>query len=330
MDVLELTLTPVATTWSLRGTPDLLLPTAPWWQEGVEERPRRAIDHVDPAPDAPAAGPAMRSRTAGRIVAGLMAAAALVLVAGIAVALLGGMRWFVVETPSMGAAAPVGALVITRPAPDRLVRGEVIAFTPPGAPRVYTHRVFAVDPDGSVRTKGDINGAQDPWTIAHSAVLGRAVAVVPGAGYLVRALPGLVAGGMLIWAATLLIRRRDQRAAARVIGMHLVATVVVLWLHPFVRVVLLATEGAANEVKASMVSTGLLPVRLVDSAGTVLARLSAGHPEVVSLPASSAAGSVLAVPDLGPVLQTALIGAAVVPALIVLVLGLPRPDRATP
>jgi signal peptidase I len=324
MDAQQLTLTPVATAWSLRGTPDLLPPTAPWWLEGVQDRPAERV--AVPIPTTASMGIAPRRRA----VAGVASAAAVVLVAAAAVALLMGTRWFVVETPSMGTAAPVGALVVTTPAPPRLVRGEIIAFLPSGNPHVYTHRVFAVAQNDAVRTKGDINGAPDAWTVPRSAVLGRAIAVLPGAGYLVRALPGLVAGGMLVWAATLLIRRRDQRAAARVIGLHLVATVVVLWLHPFVRVVLIATESAANGVRASMVSTGLLPVRLVDSAGTVLGRLSSGRPEVVPLPSSSdAAGRVLALPDLGPALQAVLVGVALLPALLVLLVGLPRPDRAT-
>ena len=323
MDVHELTLTPVATTWSLRGTPDLLLPAAPWWPEGVQERPAGNEG-------AAATASGRRPRGALRIAAGLASAAAIVLVAAAAVALLGGMRWFVVETPSMGATAPVGSLVITEPVPGAPARGTVIAFVPPGNARVYTHRVIAVGADGGIRTKGDINAAPDPWTVSRSAVLGRAVAILPGAGYLVRGVPGLIAGAMLLWAATLLIRRRDQRAAARVIGLHVVATVVVLWLHPFVRVVLLATESAADGVRASMVSTGLLPVRLVDSAGTVLARLSTGHPEVVALPATATArGQVLAVPDLGPVLQGALVAAALVPALVVFLVGLPRREEAS-
>jgi signal peptidase I len=326
MDAQQLTLTPVATTWSLRGTPDLLPPTAPWWLEGVHERSaERAVDDRDPVA---AVETGQRPRMV-RLAAAIASATAVALVAAAAVGLLMGMRWFVVETPSMGTAAPVGALVITAPAPARLERGEIIAFIPPGNPHVYTHRVFAVAQDGAVRTKGDINGAPDPWAVPRTAVLGRAITVLPGAGYVVRGLPGLVAGGVLLWAATLLIRRRDQRAAARVIGLHLVATILVLWLHPFVRVVLIATESAATGVRASMVSTGLLPVRLVDSAGTVLARLSIGQPEVVPLPASTgAAARVLAVPDLEPGVQALLIGVALLPALIVLLLGLPRPDGA--
>jgi signal peptidase I len=324
MDAQQLTLTPVATTWSLRETPDLLPPTAPWWLEGVQKRSaEHAADDHDPVS---VVETVQRPRTV-RVAAGIASAAAVALVAAAAIGLLTGMRWFVVETPSMGTAAPVGALVVTAPAAAQLQRGEIVAFLPPGNPHVYTHRVHAVVQDGAIRTKGDINGAPDPWTVPRTAVLGHAVAVVPGAGYLVRGLPGLVAGAVLLWAATLLIRRRDQRAAARVVGLHLVATIVVLWLHPFVRVVLIATESAANGVHASMVSTGLLPVRLVDSAGTVLARLSTGQPEVVPLPTSTAAAArVLAVPDLGPGLQTLLIGVALLPALIVLLLGLPRPD----
>jgi signal peptidase I len=326
MDVHELTLTPVATAWSLRGTSDLPLPTAPWWSEGVQ-----AHAVADVADSDEHAAPVAAPRGVARVVAGVAASIAVALVAAAAIALLMGVRWFVVETPSMGTAAPVGALVLTRPVPSDVQRGEVIAFTPPGGAHVYTHRVFEVEPDGGIRTKGDINGAPDPWTVPHAAVLGRAVAVLPGAGYLVRGVPGLVAGGMLVWAATLLVRRRDQRAAARVIGLHLVATVVVLWLHPFVRVVLIATESAADSVRASMVSTGLLPVRLVDSAGTVLARLSTGHPEVVSLPATASARShVLAMPDLGPGMQAVLIAAALVPSVLVFLVGLPRRDDVTP
>lgn len=322
MDLHELTPTPVATTSSLHGTPDLLPSTEQRPLEGVRER-----SSVTPTPTAPPA----RARGAARFAIGAATAGAIVLVAGIAVAMLSGMRWFVVETPSMGTAAPVGALVITRPALAPLQRGDVIAFTPPGPPRVYTHRVLSVARSGAVRTKGDINAVPDPWTVPRTAVLGTAIAVLPGGGYLVRALPGLLIGGVLLWAGTLLIRRRDQRAAARVLGLHVVAAVVVLRLHPFVQVVLLATASASGGVKASMVSTGLLPVRLVDSAGTVLARLSPGRPEVVAMPtASHLAGHVLALPDLGPALQAAFVGAALLPALLVLVLGLPARNEMAP
>jgi hypothetical protein len=157
-------------------------------------------------------------------------------------------------------------------------------------------------------------------------VIGRSVALLPGAGYAVRGLPPLAAGLLLLLLLTAPIRRRDRRASARVIGGHLVVTGVLLWLHPFVQLTLIGSERAGDAVRASVVSTGLLPVRLVDAAGAQLARLATGRPEVVDLPA--AAGRVLAVPDLTGPLQLALVALAVLPALAVLIVGLPAEDRA--
>jgi signal peptidase I len=322
VDVQQLTSAAAGTSWSLRTAtgPDGSGPLAdapPWWLGGGPE---------PSVPLAPSAG----SRPVTRTLATVGAVAALILCLEAVVALLAGMRWFVVETPSMGTAAPVGSLVITKPASAQPSRGDVIAFLPPGTPRVYTHRVFSVAADGGITTKGDINADPDPWTIRHDTVLGTAVAIVPGGGTLLRGVPAFIVGGILLWSVTLLIRRRDRRASARVMGLHLVATAVILWLHPFVQVVLIATESAANGVRASIVSTGLLPVKLVDSAGAVLARLTVGRPEVVALPATSGgADRVTAVPDVGPLLQLVLIGIAVVPSLIVFVVGLPRDQEAT-
>jgi len=66
-----------------------------------------------------------------------------------------------VTTPSMGPAAPVGTLILTRPVRIGDTRvGDIIAFHPPTEPReTFTHRVVTVDPDGGLRTRGDINGA---------------------------------------------------------------------------------------------------------------------------------------------------------------------------
>lgn len=321
MDVQQLTSPATgATAWSFRdqAAPAEFgpLPDAPpWWAES----------RSDPVTTSPVGGEGSVSRSVSRVLVAAAAVAALVLCLEAVIALLSGMRWFVVQTPSMGTAAPVGSLVITRPASAEPQVGDVIAFVPPGAPRVYTHRVLAVAPDGSITTKGDINGAPDGWSIRPDKVLGEAVAIVPGAGYVLRGAPAFIVGALVLWAATLLIRRRDRRAAARIIGMHLVGTLVVLWLHPFVQVVLLATETAANGVRASIVSTGLLPVKLVDSAGAVLGRLTVGRPEVVTIPpASTMADRLVAMPDLTPLLQLLLVGIALVPAVVVLLVGLPR------
>lgn len=319
MDVQQLIADPTTSgSWSLRGQdPEGVGPRpdqAPWWERDALEDVRAA----EPALPAP-------SRTVARamLLVGIVAALAVSAVA--AGALLTGHRWFVVETPSMGTAAPVGSLVVTGRAPAHLRAGSIIAFVPPGAPRVYTHRVVAVAADGGITTRGDINGAADGWTIRPSAVLGQAIAVVPGGGYLLRGLPALLVGSVLLWLVTLPLRRADHRAAARIIGLHLLGTLIVLWQHPFVQVVPLAMESVGERVHQSVVATGLLPVRLVDAAGAVFARLEPGRPAVVTMPsATDGTARLFAMPDLAPVQQLLLIALAVLPALVVLVVGLPR------
>jgi signal peptidase I len=311
MDVQQLTTLPARGSWSLREEGHLP-PLEPWW-----------LDAADDAPEERAT-PEAAGRAPGRGLVALAVAATIAFVLAGA-ALLAGFRWFVVETPSMGGAAPVGSLVVTRDVAG-VHRGEIVAFTPPGTARVYTHRVVEVAADGSFRTQGDINATPDPWTVRPAAVLGGAVAIVPAAGFAVRAVPPLVVGVLLVQLVTLPIRRRDRRAAARVLGWHLVATVVVLWLQPLVRVVLVAGEAATDGLKASVVSTGLLPVRLVTSAGDVLARLTDGVPRTVTMPTGVA--RLTAVPDLTPTAQAALVLLAVLPAIAVLLIGLPKDDRA--
>ena len=56
---------------------------------------------------------------------------------------LAGGRWFVMQTPSMGTAAPVGTLVLTRPVAklSALQVGDVVTCRPPApAASYYTHR----------------------------------------------------------------------------------------------------------------------------------------------------------------------------------------------
>lgn len=345
MDAEQLTLLPGRTIWTLRDEPvptvgeagtaaptdrALRTFTAPGII-GPEDGPGWAL-HADDLVaelrrDGAAPDPAPDARRRGHRVLLVVIVALLLLCAAVGAGFLTGLRWFVVETPSMGTAAPVGTLVITAPLATAPHRGDVIAFIAPGVRRVYTHRVAAVDVSGGIRTKGDINAAPDPWTIDGSAVLGRAIALVPGAGFALRALPLLLLGGLLLTVVTLPVRRRDVRAASRVIGWHLVATAVLLHLQPLVQVVVIASEAATDGVRASVVSTGLLPIRLVSASGDVLARLVDGVPAAVTLPATSGASRIAAVPDVGPTAQLLLIGMAVLPSLVVLLIGLPRRER---
>src|SRR5918996_5189619 len=75
----------------------------------------------------------------------------------------------------MGRAAPVGTLLWVHPADvGDIGVGDIITFRTPAEwmsatgtdaehEQTYTHRVVDRDPDGSLRTKGDMNAAEDPW-----------------------------------------------------------------------------------------------------------------------------------------------------------------------
>ncbi|HEV2892069.1 MAG TPA: signal peptidase I [Frankiaceae bacterium] len=112
------------------------------------------------------------------IVAVKRAGAALLLlvpVAALAVAVAArtdSVRFSRVLTGSMNPVVPPGALVVSRPveATD-IAKGDVVVFMPPapfGQGTPVVHRVVDVTTaDGNVlvRTKGDANPAEDPWTL---------------------------------------------------------------------------------------------------------------------------------------------------------------------
>lgn len=203
-------------------------------------------------------------------VAGVLA----VLVGAAAVFFVSGGRCFVVRTPSMGTAAPVGTLVLTLPASFGEVRtGDVIAFHPPTEPSAtYTHRVVSRTASG-LRTQGDINGAADPWTVTSRDLIGRATVVLPGVGWLLRALPYLLIGGLIVWGLTRQFVSAARRGPARQFGGALVFMITAIILRPFVGVAQLAsTADATGASRISVVSTGLLPVRLSPADGTGRAR----------------------------------------------------------
>ncbi|MEJ2869474.1 hypothetical protein WCD74_16980 [Actinomycetospora sp. OC33-EN08] len=142
-------------------------------------------------------------RLGGRAVAVLAALVVLAGLVGVGSWYATGGRWQVVATPSMGTAAPVGTLVLTRPARSVEV-GDVVTYRPPVAnhPLTVTHRVVSLAPDGSFRTRGDINGAEDPWTVGPADLVGEAAVVAPGLGWLLKALPLLASGSLLLWWVT--------------------------------------------------------------------------------------------------------------------------------
>lgn len=193
-----------------------------------------------------------------------------------------GGRWFIVRTASMGTYAPVGTLLWVKPTPIRDVRvGDVITFHTPsvgGVPRqahgltnppvkvrsqIYTHRVVAVDRDGTVQTKGDLDGARDPWHIDQRHLVGRVAAALPGLGWLVKAYPVLLPGVVALWVLTRLLASERSRAPLRVVGAAILVAVAIYVYNPLfgatqLSFVPLGRPGA----RATYVGTGLLPVKL--------------------------------------------------------------------
>lgn len=206
--------------------------------------------------------------------------------------LLRGGAWYVVETPSMGTAAPVGTLVVSAPVRAADLRpGDVVTYSPPLDPDgTITHRVVAVQPDG-FRTRGDVNGGVDPWVVTAAEVRGRAVALVPGAGWLVRSLPALLGGLAIVMAVAAFVPDRALRTAVRLLGCSAVVCAVVLVTRPLVNaaVTMVLVGPAGTQVR--LVGTGLLPVRV--QTGGRFVDLTSGQPGLLRLPAGTASHLVL-------------------------------------
>lgn len=197
-----------------------------------------------------------------------IALVAVVVVAAVWFHLVGG-RWFIIDTPSMGTAAPVGSLNLTLPVSmDAVVVGDVISFRPPTAPaESYTHRVREITAAGAVITQGDINGAVDPWQLGAADIVGRSIALIPILGFVIRGLPILLVGVSALWFVTGRWTRGQQRASSRILGLSVIASGVLAFLKPLLGFVVVSTSAAAGGVNATVVSTGLLPLSLTAEGG---------------------------------------------------------------
>jgi signal peptidase I len=241
-----------------------------------------------------------------------------------------GGRWFVVQTPSMGTTAPVGTLLLTTPVLLEDVQvGDVVSFHPSTTPdETYTHRVIAVDADG-LTTRGDINGATDPWKTDQGELIGKATTILPGFGWLAKGLPLMLAGLMIVMILTRLIASPTHRASMRMLGGSLVATLVVFVLKPFVALVVLEAVTRGSDVQASIVNTGLLPIRVAAEGGTHTT-LAAGEVGTLTAPVGDNGqfhqiSTTLDLPLWGWILFYGLCAA---PLLYTLIVGLPTEKEA--
>jgi signal peptidase I len=227
-----------------------------------------------------------RSRSiAANVLIGIAALAIVGMLAAAAIFFANGGRWFVVATPSMGTAAPVGTLVLTTPAAvPQLSVGDIISFHPPTAKsETYTHRIAAISASGLISTKGDINGAPDPWALRPADLIGKASVVIPGLGWLIRAVPLLIIGIAVVWLVTRFVRSRQWRAAFRIVGAALTVSVAALILRPFTGLTVLQTNTTGHHANATVVSTGLLPIRVTAAHAQPLSLVD-GQVGTISIP----------------------------------------------
>lgn len=131
-------------------------------------------------------------KTTRRIISGIVMASALAcsgLVAFAFVPTLMGYEAHIITSGSMGSAAPIGSVALTRMAtPASVGTGDIVVFRHPSAAMTFTHRVIERTIDGTVftfRTKGDANGAPDPEEIRTTEQIARVARVVPYAGRIV-------------------------------------------------------------------------------------------------------------------------------------------------
>lgn len=147
-------------------------------------------------------GAPVAMRIARTLPAALAAAAFVTLVAGPAVL---GYRVLTVLSGSMAPRIPTGAMIVSQPIDPATLRvGNVITYVSPGAEQiVLTHRVVEILEAGDeplVRTRGDANSADDPWTARlRGGTVWRTTHVVPYVGSAMTALHRLNPRILLLW-----------------------------------------------------------------------------------------------------------------------------------
>lgn len=249
----------------------------------TEPAPRSTDTSTDTSTAANAGSTADRGRP---VLAVLGAVAALAVVLLVVCALwwrADGGRWFMVETPSMGTAMPVGTLVLTEPVRLGDVEvGDVITFHAPESGTVYTHRVVDASPAG-LTTQGDVNDMPDSGTLGQGNLIGKVVWHADGLGWALKAVPLVLVGLALTWALSLLVPAHRRRGV-RLVGLSLSLAVANWLLHPWVGIQQMSQrvpEDGKPGLVFDVISTGLLPVRAEQVGGGASAVLRDG--EVASM-----------------------------------------------
>jgi hypothetical protein len=243
-----------------------------------------------------------------------------------------GGRAYTVETPSMGTTAPVGTLLWVRPIDGQgLHVGEFISFHPPTEPQAtFSHRIVAIDPDGAIATKGDLNGAIDPWQLRSSDVIGTVTMRWWDVGWLLKAAPVLVIGGFVLWLLLTYFTVARWRLPAAIAGSSLLVAFALHVVRPLVRAQLLSFTALADHsgARAEFVSTGILPLR-ISGTGTTPMSIRAGQLRSVLVTQHDSKGiySVHLGVHLSPWLWLAIVVTGLAPAIWISAVGLPAGHR---
>ena len=87
---------------------------------------------------------------------------------------------YIMHTGSMSPTIPSRSVVVVREHTYHV--GEVVSFIEDG--KIVTHRLMAVNPNGTTDTKGDANSTIDPWHVPTSDIIGGVVAAPRMVGFL--------------------------------------------------------------------------------------------------------------------------------------------------
>lgn len=235
-----------------------------------------------------------------------------------------GGSWFIVETPSMGTAAPVGTLLWVKPtAFDQLRTGDIISFRPPNTNTVYSHRIVAIYENGTLATKGELNGAVDPWRLRSRNIVGKVDLRWWGVGWLVEAAPIFLIGGSVLSLLVLRYTSPRGRVPAATVGIVVLLSIAIFVTRPLTRGDLLGFESAPGGARATYVSTGLLPVQVQAGNGGARIDLLDGQVGSVLVRQQNAHGAYIArlEPHLTWWMWSAVAGVCFTPALWFLVVG---------
>lgn len=109
-----------------------------------------------------------------------------------------------VVSGSMEPTISVGDMVIIK-SQSEYEEGDIITFYDSSAGEYVTHRIITVSTDGQYVTQGDANNVADKFPVTNSAVVGKVVLTIAGAGAVISffqspaGLLVIIAVGVVIW-----------------------------------------------------------------------------------------------------------------------------------